>query len=191
MSLPFSSVPLALHHRTKFKHLTAKALNNCPWLPLHLYTHLKLYISASAKLSETTAHGAHTLCHFNPLCFFCSCGPYLPVFPSPNTCASLSPRLGVHPPESLTCLRKEETGPPWGYYLWMFRFSLPELYNHQFICLYYLCIFLLPSYYIVTSFLGILPYYLCIIISCPHPEGRWCSFVLFASYLSFYPQNLA
>lgn len=97
----------------------------------------------------------HTLCHFNPLCFFCSCGPYLPVFPSPNTCASLSSRLGVHPPESLTCLRKEETGPPWGYYLWMFRFSLLELYNHQFICLCYLCIFLLPSYYIVTSFLGL------------------------------------
>lgn len=155
MSLPFSSVPLALHYRTKFKHLTTKALNDCPWLPLQLYTHLKLYISASAKLPETTENSRrplHTVrTRYATSTRYAFSVPVAPIFLS-----SLH-LIPVHPwvPDCLTCLRKEETGPPWGYYLWMFRFSLPELYNHQFICLYYLCIVLLSSYYIVTSFLGL------------------------------------
>lgn len=127
--------------------------------------HLKLYILASAKLLETTACCVHTLCHVSLLCFFCSSLPFTSYLPIPKS------QTGCSPSRKPTCLLKEEAGPPWVYYLWMFRFSRAELCN-QFICLYYLHIFLLPSYYIMMSFMGILSYYLCIIISCPHPEGR-------------------
>ena len=87
--------------------------------------------------------------------FFYSCVPSAwSTFPSSNAYPSLKTKIkSVLPPENLTqLLRRGGRSSMSLYYLWMFLFSLTELFSdHQFICVCIIYAYCFHSYYIVSS----------------------------------------